>query len=121
MGVLLMFGSIGVLFALPWLDTSKVKSLRFRPTARWFFIIFLVNIVVLGFCGAKLPDDFVFRIGEDGPGLNWVWLSRFATAYYFLYFLVIIPALGLFEKTLPLPDTISSPVLPSRDLKKEEA
>ncbi len=114
-GVLAMFASIGVLFILPWLDSSKVKSLRFRPTARWFFILFVIDAFVLGFCGANSPDAFVFQVG-DGIGLNWVWLSRIAMAYWFIYFIIIIPALGLFEKTLPVPDTISSPVL-----KKEEA
>jgi quinol-cytochrome oxidoreductase complex cytochrome b subunit len=119
LGVIAMFGSIGVLFALPWLDTSKVKSLRFRPSARLFFLIFLADAIVLGFCGANSPDAFVFQVGEGG--LTWLWASRIATLYWFVYFLIIIPALGLFEKTLPLPDTISSPVLPGPDHKKEEA
>jgi len=119
-GVILMFSSIGVLFVLPWLDTSKVRSMRFRPTARLFFILFLVNAMILGFCGANLPDEFIFRIGEDGPGLNWLWLSRIATLYYFGYFLLITPVLGLVEKPLPVPDTISSPVLPGPDLHNEQ-
>jgi len=115
LGVIAMFGSIGVLFVLPWLDTSKVRSLRFRPTARWFFLIFLVDAVILGFCGSHPPDNFVFEVG-DGVGLNWLWLSRIATFYYFAYFLAIIPALGLIEKPLPVPETISSPVLAGPDL-----
>ncbi|WP_374472135.1 cytochrome bc complex cytochrome b subunit [Phenylobacterium sp.] len=115
-GVLLMFGAIGVLFVLPWLDTSKVRSMRYRPTARWYFFIFLVAALVLGFCGAKLPDDPVI------PGLasftlfdaklnSYVWLSRIATLYYFAYFVVILPILGLTETPLPVPDSISAPVL----------
>ena len=119
-GVMAMFASIGVLFVLPWLDTSKIRSMRFRPTARLFFILFLINAMILGFCGANLPDEFIFRIGEDGPGLNWLWLSRIATLYYFGYFLIITPVLGLVEKPLPVPDTISSPVLPSPDLHNEQ-
>jgi ubiquinol-cytochrome c reductase cytochrome b subunit len=114
-GVLMMFGAIACLFALPWLDTSKVRSMRFRPTARFFFVIFLVACVVLGFCGAHSPDEMVFAVGKgkDGLpiGLNYVWLSRIATAYYFVYFLVLSWVVPLFEKTLPIPDTISSPVL----------
>ncbi|WP_395672773.1 cytochrome bc complex cytochrome b subunit [Phenylobacterium sp.] len=115
-GVIAMFGAIGVLFVLPWLDTSKVRSMRYRPTAKLYFFAFLLAALVLGFCGAKLPDDPVI------PGLasfqlfdaklnSFVWLSRLATAYYFAYFVVILPILGLTEKTLPLPDSISTPVL----------
>jgi ubiquinol-cytochrome c reductase cytochrome b subunit len=111
----MMFGAIACLFVLPWLDTSKVRSMRFRPTARFFFVGFLVTCVVLGFCGAHSPDEMVFTVSKaaDGSalGLNYVWLSRVATAYYFLYFLAITPLLGLIEKPLPIPDTISSPVL----------
>jgi len=115
-GVLAMFGAIGVLFVLPWLDTSKVRSMRYRPTARLYFFIFLVMAVILGLCGAKLPDDPVI------PGLvsfqlldaqlnSFVWLSRIATLYYFGYFLVILPILGLTETPLPVPESISAPVL----------
>ena len=42
MGVLAMFGAIGMLFVLPWLDTSKVRSMRYRPTARIYFFILIV-------------------------------------------------------------------------------
>ena len=116
MGVLAMFGSIGVLFALPWLDTSKVRSMRYRPMAKLYFLIFLVVCVILGFCGAKLPDDPVipglttFDLG--GSDLNsWVWLSRVTSLYYFAFFLVILPVLGLIEKPLPVPETIATPAL----------
>ena len=116
MGVLAMFGSIGVLFVLPWLDTSKVRSMRYRPMAKLYFLIFVVVCVILGFCGAKLPDDQVipglttFQLG--GSDLNsWVWLSRVGTLYYFAYFVVILPLLGLIEKPLPVPETIATPAL----------
>ena len=58
----------------------------------------------------NLPDDYVIRVA-DGVGLTFVWLSRIATVYYFAFFLVILPLLGVVEKPLPVPDTISSPVL----------
>jgi quinol-cytochrome oxidoreductase complex cytochrome b subunit len=116
MGVLAMFGSIAVLFVLPWLDTSKVRSMRYRPMAKLYFLIFVVVCVILGFCGAKLPDDQVipglttFQLG--GSDLNsWVWLSRVGTAYYFAFFLLILPLLGLIEKPLPVPETIATPAL----------
>jgi ubiquinol-cytochrome c reductase cytochrome b subunit len=115
-GVLAMFGAVGVLFVLPWLDTSKVRSMRYRPTAKLYFFIFFVACLVLGYCGGQLPDDHVI------PGLStftlldadlnsFVWLSRIATLYYFAYFLVILPVLGLFETPLPVPESISAPVL----------
>ena len=51
-----MFGSILVLFFLPWLDRSPVRSARFRPIYKWFFWIFLVDCLVLGWVGANPPD-----------------------------------------------------------------
>ncbi len=116
MGVLLMFGAIATLFVLPWLDTSKVRSMRYRPTARLYFFIFAFTCIVLGFCGAHAPDDLVIP-GVSGPqfldaNLNsFVWLSRISALFYFVYFWVVTPLLGLFETPLPVPETISSPVL----------
>ena len=98
-GVLLMFGSIAVLFVLPWLDTSPVRSMRFRPLARIFLLIWLVSFFVLLYCGGKPAEE------------PFVTLSRVAAAYYFLYFLVILPLLGRLERPLPLPESIASPVL----------
>jgi ubiquinol-cytochrome c reductase cytochrome b subunit len=117
MGVLAMFGAIATLFVLPWLDTSKVRSMRYRPTARLYFFIFILACIVLGFCGARLPDDPV--IGHAPSGLmlldadlnSFVWLSRIATLYYFAYFWVVTPLLGLTETPLPVPESISAPVL----------
>ncbi|WP_300577924.1 cytochrome b/b6 [Phenylobacterium sp.] len=115
-GVILMFGAIAVLFVLPWLDTSKVRSMRYRPTGKLYFLIFVLACLVLGYCGGQLPDNPVI------PGLStftlvdadlnsMVWLSRLATLYYFGYFLVILPLLGLTETPLPQPESISTPVL----------
>ena len=52
-----MFGAIACLFVLPWLDTSKVRSMRYRPMAKLYFVFFVLACVILGFCGAQLPDD----------------------------------------------------------------
>ena len=117
-GVLAMFGSIAVLFVLPWLDTSKVRSMRYRPTAKMYFLIFVLVCLVLGYCGGKLPDDHVipglatFKL-LDADLNSFVWLSRIATLYYFAFFLVILPVLGLTETPLPQPESISEPVLSS--------
>jgi ubiquinol-cytochrome c reductase cytochrome b subunit len=116
-GVLIMFASLGVLFVLPWLDTSKVRSMRYRPTMRWYYFIFIVVCLLLGWCGANPPDDqpipgpagFVLF---DSSINSFVWLSRILTLYYFGYFLVIVPLMGLRETPLKVPATISEPVLP---------
>ncbi|WP_292062491.1 cytochrome b [Brevundimonas sp. UBA7664] len=119
-GVVAMFGAIGVLFVLPWLDTSKVRSMRYRPTMRAFFIIFVLVGLILGWCGAQLPDapvigDFKTFILIDGDLNSYLWLTRFATAYYFAFFLIIMPLVGLRETPLPIPATISEPVLSGGD------
>jgi quinol-cytochrome oxidoreductase complex cytochrome b subunit len=116
MGVIAMGGAIASIFVLPWLDTSKVRSMRYRPTMRLYFFIFLLDCIVLGFCGAHSPDDPVIPISVslqflDANLNSFVWLSRIAAAYYFVYFWVITPLMGLTETPLPVPETISSPVL----------
>jgi len=115
-GVLAMFGSIGVLFILPWLDTSKVRSMRYRPTMQAFFVVFVVVGLILGWCGAQLPDapvigTFQTFILIDGDLNSYLWLTRFATLYYFAFFFVIMPLVGLRETPKPIPATISEPVL----------
>ncbi|MBR0681601.1 cytochrome b [Roseomonas eburnea] len=98
-GVLLMFGSILVWFVLPWLDRSPVRSMRFRPLARIAFLLWTVAFLVLLYCGGKPAEE------------PFVTISRIATAYYFAYFLVILPLLGRLERPLPLPESISRAVL----------
>ena len=64
-GVIAMFAAIAILFVLPWLDTSKVKSLRYRPVARQFFFAFVFVCLMLGWAGASNPDDILIPMGED--------------------------------------------------------
>ena len=116
-GVIAMFGSIGLLFVLPWIDTAKTRSMRYRPAARLFFFFFVVTCLVLGYCGGHEPAAHPFPGGAVGTFLDadlnsFVWLSRIFVVYYFVYFLVITPVLGLIETPLPTPESISSPVLP---------
>jgi len=91
LGVLAMLGSILILFVLPWLDTCKVRSCRFRPIYKQFYWIFIFNFIVLGWVGSKVPEG------------HYLIISRICTAYYFTHFLIILPVLGMFEKTLPVP------------------
>jgi quinol-cytochrome oxidoreductase complex cytochrome b subunit len=99
LGVLAMFGSILVLFILPWLDTARVRSAKFRPTYRKFFWVLVIDCIVLGYVGANPPEGWFVLVG------------RVATFYYFFHFLILLPVLGLIERPLPLPQSISAPVL----------
>ncbi len=98
-GVMAMFGSILVLFVLPWLDTSKVRSMRYRPAAKMFFFIFVAACLVLGYLGGKPAEG------------SYVLYAQIATAYYFSFFLLILPLLGFLETPKPLPRSISESVL----------
>ena len=98
-GVLLMFGAIAVLFILPWLDTSKIRSAAYRPLYRQFFWIFVVVCLLLGWLGAK-PAEGIYVI-----------LSQVCTLYYFAHFLIILPILGLVETPKKLPESINQSVL----------
>lgn len=157
LGVIAMFGSIAILFVLPWLDTSKVKSMRYRPVAKQFFMLFVVSCLLLGWCGASNPDDPLpfMTMGEDklvvsytdaqgiegsavfqgyaeaaafrgeqqaaggvasmaiqkAPAFTFKVLSQILTAYYFAYFLLILPILGLREKPKGEPASIHQSVL----------
>ena len=115
LGVLTMFGAIAMLFVVPWLDTSKVRSMRYRPVARYFFFIFLVVTAALGWCGQMHPADVVIPVGKDetghATGLTVVTFSQGLTLYYYAYFLLVLPILGLRETPLPVPTSISTPVL----------
>ena len=71
-GVLAMFASIGVLFILPWLDTSRVRSMRYRPIARQFFVVFAFVCIALGWCGGQNPGNILFKVAPFTATLNWV-------------------------------------------------
>ncbi len=114
-GVVLMFSAILVIFALPWLDRSRVKSMRYRPVMRWFFVLFVIACLGLGWCGGQEPQDMVFTIGNDASGnpigLGVTTLSQILAFYYFAFFLLIMPWVGLKEDPLPVPASISEAVL----------
>jgi ubiquinol-cytochrome c reductase cytochrome b/c1 subunit len=98
-GVLAMFGAIAVLFVLPWLDTSRVRSCTFRPIYKWFMFVLVIDVVVLGVCGANPPEGW------------YVPIAQLATVYYFFHFLILLPVLGKIERPLPLPPSIADAVL----------
>lgn len=98
-GVVAMFAAIALLFFLPWLDSSPVKSAKYRPLYRTFFWILMLDVLVLGLCGVKPAEE------------PWVRISQFAAAYYFAHFLIIMPIISRIEKPLPLPNSITDAVL----------
>jgi len=98
-GTAAMFASVFIIAFLPWLDTSKVKSAAYRPVFRLFFWLFVACAVLLGYMGSQPPEG------------GYVIAARFLTVYYFLYFLVILPLLGRFEKPRLLPPSICDAVL----------
>ena len=98
-GVLAMFGSIAVLFVLPWLDTSKVRSAVYRPWYKLFFWLFVIDTIFLGWLGSRPAEG------------TYVTMAQVATLYYFAFFLVILPVLGLIETPKRLPNSITEAVL----------
>ena len=98
-GVLAMFGSILVLVFIPWLDTSRVRSAKYRPIFKWFFWAFAFTCVALGYLGS-LPAEGVY-----------VFWAQVFTLFYFLFFLVIMPVVGIIETPNRLPNSITDSVL----------
>jgi ubiquinol-cytochrome c reductase cytochrome b subunit len=98
-GVIAMFASIALLFILPWLDRSPVRSATYRPLYRIFFWLLVVDVIILGFCGKMPAEEPYVRIGQ------------LAAAWYFAHFLIILPIISKIEKPLPLPNSITEAVL----------
>ena len=99
-GVLAMFGSILLLFFLPWLDPSPVRSGHYRPLFKKFTLFGLLPcVLVLGYCGGAPAEE------------PYVIISQLASAYYFAHFLVILPLVSMIERPLPLPNSITESVL----------
>ncbi len=93
-GVIAMFGSIVVMALAPWLDTSSVRSGRYRPMLKWWFWLLVIDFLVLMWLGAQPAEE------------PYATFALIASAYWFFYFLIILPLLGVIEKPLPRPDTI---------------
>jgi ubiquinol-cytochrome c reductase cytochrome b subunit len=92
-GVLAMFASILLLFFLPWLDRSPVRSGSYRPRFKFFFWLLVVDVLILGWMGGLHAEE------------PYVMISQAATIYYFAHFLIILPILS--DGDLPLPNSIS--------------
>ena len=99
LGVLAMFSSILILLFLPWLDTSRVRSGKYRPIFKLEFWVFAVVCVALGYIGSRPPEG------------SYVLWGQILTVYYFAHFIIILPLLGLMETPRRLPNSISDDVL----------
>ena len=93
-GVLAMFGAIAVMALAPWLDTSSVRSGRYRPMFKWWFGIFVADFIFLMWLGARPAEE------------PYASFSLIGAPYWFAYFLVILPLLGVIEKPSTPPTTI---------------
>jgi ubiquinol-cytochrome c reductase cytochrome b/c1 subunit len=98
-GVIAMFAAIVVLVFIPWLDTSRVRSAKYRPIFKWCLWAFFLTVLALGYLGGK-PADGIY-----------VFMARVFTLYYFLFFLVIMPIVGVIETPNKLPRSITEAVL----------
>ena len=98
-GVVALFAAIALIAFLPWLDTSPVKSAKYRPTFRIFFWAFVAVCVGLGYLGSQPVTD--------GATL----VAQILAFCYFAFFLVALPLLGLFEKTKAMPASIADAVM----------
>ena len=133
-GVLAKFGSIAMLFILPWLDSHPIRSARFRPLLRIAILLFTATVFILGYAGSQ-PADKVYwstcmgetsaceavahgdtshiEAGQEPLVLKFdnTMLAQAFTGLYFMFFLIVLPLLSRFEKGRTLPKSIHEAVL----------
>jgi ubiquinol-cytochrome c reductase cytochrome b subunit len=83
-----MFGSLLILLILPLIDLSRIRGNQFRPAMKFAFWFFVVDFIILMWIGSMHPETPYLEIGQ------------FATAFYFAWFLFIVPIIGLIENTI---------------------
>lgn len=126
-GVLAMFGSVGILFVLPWLDKHPVRSARYRPLYKIFLLLLVFTFFALMYVGAKAADAILGpSLADDFLLLSWVNHIPFVkdlslsivglllTMYYFAFFIVILPLLSRIEQAKSLPKSINEAVLAAK-------
>ena len=100
-GVIAMFSAILILVFIPWLDTSRVRSAKYRPIFKWCLWFFFFSVLALGYLG-----------GKPAEGVYVAW-AQFFTVYYFAFFLLIMPIVGVMETPSTMPRSIAESVLGS--------
>lgn len=88
LGVMAMFGSLLILLVLPLTDVSQIRGSQFRPAMKLLFWFFVVNFIILAFIGSQHPESPYVEVGQ------------LSTAFYFAWFLIIVPFIGLIENTM---------------------
>jgi quinol-cytochrome oxidoreductase complex cytochrome b subunit len=83
-----MFGSLLILLVLPLTDLSRVRGCQFRPAMKLFFWFFVVDFIILMWIGSQHPTE------------PYVFIGQVATVFYFAWFLILVPLIGLSENTL---------------------
>ena len=83
-----MFSAIVILLAMPFTDLSRNRGIQFRPLSKIAFYIFIANFLILMVLGAKHVESPFIEFGQ------------ISTVIYFSYFLIIVPAISLFENSL---------------------
>ena len=99
LGVIAMFAAVAVLAFVPWLDTARVRSAKYRPIFKWVFWAFLFTCVALGYLGSKPAEG------------NYVTYAQIYTVLYFMFFFVALPVVGIIETPKKLPRSITEDVL----------
>jgi len=87
-GVLAMIGAILILLAMPVLDTSRIRGSAFRPLMKIAYWLFVVDFLILMWCGGQHVEEPFITLGQV------------ATGFYFAWFLILVPAIGIIENTL---------------------
>ena len=94
-GVVIMGGAVVIMFFLPWLDNSKAKSIRYRPSwNKWLYVVFVINFFILGYLGVKPPSP----VGEL--------VSQVGTMIYFGFFL-LMPWWSRIGESKPVPTRVT--------------
>ena len=88
LGVIAMFGSLLILLVLPFTDLSRTRSGQFSPFKKLLFWCLVVAFVMLGWIGSEHPEDPFVSVGQ------------ISTSFYFAWFLIFIPVLGLIANNI---------------------
>jgi quinol-cytochrome oxidoreductase complex cytochrome b subunit len=83
-----MFGSLLILLLLPILDLARIRGSQYRPFMKVALWAFFVNFLILLFIGSQHPEEPFILVGQ------------ISTFFYFAWFLVIVPTIGVIENTL---------------------
>ncbi len=103
-GVLAMGGAVVILFLLPWLDRSPVRSIRYKgPLFKTSLTIFVVSFLLLGYLGLK-PTNIWGQIGGADVATA---VAQLCTVFYFLFF-ISLPIVSKLDRTKEEPDRVTS-------------